>query len=141
MPLKRKPSFKPTESERELVGQMSAVGIPQDSICLVVRDGIDPKTLRKHFRHELDTASVMANSKVAGTLYSKALAGDTTAAIWWTKTRMGWKETSVQESTGNVKIEVVRFAEPNISDTKQLDTPKIATPALGLFGARGETCN
>ena len=42
--------FKPTEEERKLVEQMGAVGIPQESICLVVRDGIDDKTLRKAFQ-------------------------------------------------------------------------------------------
>ncbi|MFP6680758.1 MAG: hypothetical protein VCB07_01040, partial [Gammaproteobacteria bacterium] len=42
-----KPTFKPTGEERALVEQMSSVGIPQESICLVIRDGIDDKTLRK----------------------------------------------------------------------------------------------
>ena len=97
---KTKPSFKPTDDERKLVEQMSAVGIPQESICLVIRDGIDDKTLRKHFRRELDTAAVKANAKIGGTLYNKAIAGDTTAMIWWTKTRMKWKETTINEQTG-----------------------------------------
>lgn len=94
MPPKKRgaPVFKPTDDERKLVEQMSAVGIPQESICLVVRDGIDDKTLRKHFRRELDTASVKANAKVGGTLFNKAMAGDTTAAIWWSKARMKWAE-------------------------------------------------
>lgn len=101
-----KPVFKPTDEERKLVEQMSAVGIPQESICLVVRDGIDDKTLRKHFRKELDTAAVKANAKIGGTLYNKAINGDTTAAIWWSKTRMGWKETNIQESHHTHKVEV-----------------------------------
>jgi len=96
------PAFKPTDEERKLVEQMSAVGIPQESICLVVRDGIDDKTLRKHFRYELDTAATKANAKVGGTLFNKAMAGDTTAAIWWSKSRMGWKEKSEIEHSGKV---------------------------------------
>ena len=59
---------------------------------MCVRDGIDDKTLRKHFRAELDTAVHKANTKVAGTLFQKAIAGDTTAMIWWTKARMRWSE-------------------------------------------------
>lgn len=97
MPLKRRPPFKPTDEERQLVTQMCAVGIPQESICLVVRDGIDDKTLRKHFRRELDTAKIKANAKVGGTLFNKAMGGDTTAAIFWAKTQMGWKETTVKQ--------------------------------------------
>lgn len=83
-----------------MVEQMSAVGIPQESIARVIRGGIDDKTLRKHFREELDTAATRANAKIGGTLYNKAIAGDTTAAIWWSKTRMGWKETTATEWTG-----------------------------------------
>jgi hypothetical protein len=100
MPRKGAPTFKPTDDERKLVEQMTACGIPQESQCLVIRDGIDDKTLRKHFRRELDTAATKANTKVAGTLFNKAVGGDTAAMIWWSKTRMGWKETNVQENTG-----------------------------------------
>ena len=92
--------FRPTDDERKMVEQMCAVGIPQESICLVVRDGIDDKTLRKHFRKELDTAKIKANAKIGGTLFNKAVGGDTASLIFWAKTQMGWKETSIQELTG-----------------------------------------
>lgn len=101
--MRRKPGpkpFDPTPEERKMVEQMCAVGIPQEQICLVVRDGIDDKTLRKYFRYELDTAKTKANAKVGGMLFNKIMNGDTTAAIFWAKTQMGWKETSAQEITG-----------------------------------------
>ena len=103
-----RPSFKPTEEERKLVSQMCAVGIPQESICLVVRDGIDDKTLRKHFRRELDTSKIIANTKVAGSLYNKAINGDTGASAFWLKTQCGWKEKSQieLEHSGNVSLNV-----------------------------------
>ena len=97
-----RPPFKPTDDERKLVEQMTACGIPQVSQCLIIRDGIDDKTLRKHFRRELDTAATKANVKVAGTLFNKAMGGDTAAMIWWSKTRMGWKEKSEIEHSGDV---------------------------------------
>lgn len=93
--------FVPTDDERRLVEQMSAVGIPHESIAAVLRDGIDDKTLRKHFRRELDTAKIKANAKIGGTLYNKAVGGDTTAAIFWAKTQMGWKETTTHEHAGS----------------------------------------
>ena len=96
-----KPTFKPTDEERALVEQMCSVGIPQESICLVIRDGIDDKTLRKHFRRELDTAAIKANAAVAGALYKSALEGSTQAAIWWTKTRMKWSDKQEVQHSGN----------------------------------------
>jgi hypothetical protein len=53
-------------------------------------------TLRSAFRHELDVGHVKANSAVAESLYQQAIKGNVTAAIWWTKARTGWKETTVQ---------------------------------------------
>ena len=111
-----KPTFKPTDDERKLVEQMCAVGIPQESICLVVRDGIDDKTLRKHFRRELDTAKIKANAKIGGTLFNKAVNGDTTAAIFWAKTQMGWKETSHTELSGDLDHHVTIQFEPSGKD-------------------------
>ena len=106
-----RPPFEPTADERKLVEQMAAVGIPQESISLLVRDGIDEKTLRKHFRRELDTGAPKANAKVGGTLFNKAMSGDTTAAIFWAKTRMGWREKTEIELSGGLRIAVVRFSE------------------------------
>ena len=58
--------------------------------------GIDAKTLRKHYREELDTGRIKATAKVAESLFRKAT-GDgsqsVTAAIFWLKTRGGWRET------------------------------------------------
>lgn len=91
----------PSETSRKTVESMSAYGIPQPDIAKVI--GIDPKTLRKYYREELDTAETKANVRVAQSLYSKALGdgrGSVTAAIFWLKTRAGWKETVVNEHTG-----------------------------------------
>lgn len=56
--------------------------------------GCDAKTLRKYFRDELTNGATEANAKVAQSLYNKALGdgqGSVTAAIFWCKTRMGWR--------------------------------------------------
>jgi len=54
------------------------------------------KTLRKHYREELDTGHFKATAKVAESLFRKATgdgAQSVTAAIFWLKTRGGWRET------------------------------------------------
>jgi len=103
--------FEPTDDERKLVGQMCSVGIPQEQICRVVRDGIDDKTLRKHFRKELDTAKVKANAEIGGVLFNKAINGDTTAAIFWAKTQMGWRELTSLELSGGDKPITLQWAD------------------------------
>jgi hypothetical protein len=89
---------KPTAETRKLVESSSGLGLPHESIGVLI--GVDDKTLRKHYRHELDMGKAKANGQIAKTLYSKATAGDTTALIWWTKTQMKWAETQKHELTG-----------------------------------------
>lgn len=93
-----RPPFEPTAEQRAKVEGMAACGIPQQQMALVL--GIDDETLRKYFRHELDTAVPLANFSVGKTLFAKAVGGDVTAAIWWSKCRMGWKERQSLEHTG-----------------------------------------
>jgi hypothetical protein len=103
----RKP-FQATKEQRNMVQAMTGYGVPQEDICRVIINPtsgkpIDEKTLRRVFRTEIDTGTVIANSKVAESLYNKALGtgqGAVTAAIFWLKTRAGWKEVQVMEHTG-----------------------------------------
>jgi hypothetical protein len=88
-----RPPFQPTDEQRKIVSMCAAVGITQEDIArIIVTGGIDADTLAKHFREELDVAATKANAQVGGMLYNKALSGDVTAGIWWTKTRMRWRE-------------------------------------------------
>jgi predicted secreted protein len=85
-----RPPYAPTEQDRKTVRAMTAYGITQEQLITVL--GITSKTLRKHFRRELNTAAIEANAQVAGSLFQKARAGDTIAQIFWLKVRAGWKE-------------------------------------------------
>ena len=73
---------------------MAAYGIPEIDIARVV--GIDPKTLRKHYRDELDLGETKANAQVAGFLFNSARSGNVTAQIFWLKTRARWRETPTE---------------------------------------------
>jgi len=93
-----KPPHEPTYAERELVKVHAMVGTTQEQIADML--GIDSKTLRKHYREELDQSLSKANAAIGGALFNKAKGGDTTAMIFWMKTRAGWKETTAQEISG-----------------------------------------
>jgi len=98
-----RPAFEPTDEQRRTVRAMVAYGVPQEQICKVI--GVTDKTLNKHFKHEIETAAIEANSKVAQSLFRKATSDElvgpsVTAAIFWLKTKAGWKETDRTEHTG-----------------------------------------
>ena len=95
MPAKRV-LYRPTEADRNTVRSMAATGFTEEQIarCLGT-NGLDPKTVRKHFRQELNTAHDKANAAVANKCYQMAIAGDPPAAtFFWLKTRARWKETT-----------------------------------------------
>jgi DNA-binding XRE family transcriptional regulator len=97
----------PTPETRQIVQLHATIGTTQDDIAAVI--GIDPKTLRLHYREELDLASAKANAAIGGALFNKAKNGDTTAMIFWMKTRAGWKETHSVEHSGGLKLEGVEM--------------------------------
>ena len=86
----RRRSHQPDPSQRRQVEALAAYGIPETEISRVV--GIDPKTLRKHYRDELDLGETKANAQVAGFLFNSAKSGNVTAQIFWLKTRARWRE-------------------------------------------------
>jgi hypothetical protein len=93
-----RPQLKPTEEQRRVAKSMSAVGMSHEDIArkLGIRS---PKTLRKHFREELDIGMIEANFNVAKTLYEMATAGDNpSATIFWAKTRMQFHPTPAAEA-------------------------------------------
>jgi hypothetical protein len=96
-----RPSHKPDPELRRQVEALAGFGIPEADIAGLI--GIDPKTLRKHYRQELDHGHTKANAKVAENLFRKAT-GDgresVTAAIFWLKAPARWKETTLNEHAG-----------------------------------------
>lgn len=96
-----RPAHKPDPVIRRQVEAMAGYGVPEADIAGVI--GIDPKTLRKHYPDELKHGHVKANARVAENLFRRATGEGreaVIAAIFWLKTRAGWKETTVQELTG-----------------------------------------
>ncbi|WP_211879917.1 hypothetical protein [Plastoroseomonas hellenica] len=84
-------AFRATDEQRRTVKAMAGFGVPQEDIAKHIE--IDPKTLRLHFRRELDAGVLEANAKVAQSLFHMATQGkNVAAAIFWLKARAGWRE-------------------------------------------------
>jgi len=88
----------PTEEQRHWVIVLSSYGIKQADIATEV--GLrSPKTLRKHFRDELDRGRIGADIKVGKTLYGMATSGKRlSATIYWLTRRAGWRARSAPEA-------------------------------------------
>ena len=98
-------AHKPDAFHRRQVEAMAGYGVPEHAIARVV--GIDAKTLRKHYREELDTGQIKATAKVAESLFRKATGEgpqSVTAAIFWLKTRGGWRETPQDHRIGHYDV-------------------------------------
>ena len=76
-----------------MVETMASHGITVEDIARVL--DINISTLYVHYKYELDTGHIKANSMVAQSLYQKALGngnGAVAACIFWLKVRAGWVE-------------------------------------------------
>src|SRR4051812_20219773 len=83
--------YEPSEEQRRTVRAMAGFGVPQPDIATFLR--IDPKTLRKYYRDELDQGVTEAKVKVAQSLFNMATKShNVAAAIFWMKARAGWSE-------------------------------------------------
>ena len=128
-----RPSHEPDTLDRRQVEALAGYGVPEPEIAGVL--GIDPKTLRKYYREELDYGHTKANAKVAENLYRIALGEGreaVTAAIFWLKTRAKWREPLSQEFTGQngephqpiTRIERVIISSPDRSASAVIEFPQ-----------------
>jgi hypothetical protein len=71
-------AFEPTDEQRRTVRAMAGFGVPHEDIGTLLEIGA--KTLRKHFRRELDRGTAEANAKVAQSLFNMATQGNNVRA-------------------------------------------------------------
>jgi hypothetical protein len=112
------PRFKPTVAQRDQVRALVGFGLKHDQIASITinsrtKSGIGKATLHKYFRNELDQGGAIAISKVANSLYKKALGtgqGSVAAAIFFLKARAGWSERTEVEISSNTGVLLVPAA-------------------------------
>lgn len=105
-------AHKPDEKTRKQVLALAGFGMTHDQIAKVM--DLSDETLRKYYRHELDTGLTKLNAQVAQNLFSIATSdrkGAVAAAIFWMKTRGRWHERiDISNEDGTLKPEPVQIA-------------------------------
>mgnify|MGYP003654492012 FL=1 len=109
-----RPFFKPTPEQEKVCSLGVGFGLTHVQIGKLV--GCDPKTLRKHFGHALETGRERLTMDIGSQLYKKAMNGDTISAIFLAKTKGGFQEKVEHEGIPN-----------QISVSFSLDPPKDMT--------------
>lgn len=105
-------AHEPTDQTRSEVAALASFGIPQEDIASYI--GISHPTLRKHYSEELKVSSIKANAAVGEYLYRLASgmalkdpenpashSECSRSAMFWAKTRMGWRETAHLDHTSS----------------------------------------
>jgi len=94
-----RPPHLPNGDTRNKVFMLSTVGTRHEDIATVL--SISTDTLTKYYKEELDKGRIEANASVAETVFKQAKEGNTTAMIFWLKSRAKWKESTQHEISGN----------------------------------------
>lgn len=102
-----RPHYRPSTSDRVIVKFAAALGLPHEEIAAYMNDGagITAKTLRKHFRKELDFGAFQANVRIGGELFDLAInCPDPTiryrASAFLAERRFGLRPVSSHKVTG-----------------------------------------
>lgn len=117
--------YEPTDEQRAVVAALAQTGLSQPEIARFVIDAltdqpISDKTLRKHFRAELNSGKEIANARVKVSLFEMATKGkQVAAAIFWAKTQMGWKEPAQDINLHQTYGELVQAAAKKAEDEKK----------------------
>ena len=116
------PPHIPTDKIRAEIIALRSYGVPIKEVAAYI--GIDDKTMYKYYRAELEQSAMKANARVGKFLYEAAsgqamrdgasYSDCVRAAMFWAKTRMGWRENApilLEEKDNSVTVTVIRAAK------------------------------
>lgn len=84
--------------ERHQIKIALAAGLSVEQVAAIV--GVTDTTLRKRCPDLIETGAIEVNAKVAQKLFQQIMRGNAIAAMFWCKSRLGWRETHRTEHTG-----------------------------------------
>ena len=118
--------FKPTPEQRKQVRTLAAVGTPQQDIARII--GIrSEKTLRRHFRDELDLSGIEATARVKMTLFEMATKEKKVEAIrLWMKIHRGFEHASDRPTPREAPPFLVMVEKEEVAEKHHIPEKKAA---------------
>lgn len=102
-------AHKVEDFERGKVQIMAGYGATHEDIALSI--GICAKTLKKHYKRELEIGAIEADLVVMGSMMTqirKMMPGSAALIIWWTKCKMGWHEGRMEADDAVAEYSAIR---------------------------------
>ena len=141
--------FKPSEAEpsgradfhARQVEAMAGYGLSAKDIAIVL--DIEPWILERDYRQELKAGAIKANAKVAESLFRRATGEGregVVAAIFWLKTRAGWRETTVHEVRpySQMSVEEIDARIKELVARVEASAPELTSQPANDSGVGGE---
>ncbi len=131
----RPPSIVPTDEDRRKVEHLAGLGVPLEHIAAVVGPpgGISRDVLTKWFGPEIAQGKAKAAEAISGTLYQRAMAGDTACLIWWSKTQLRWspapQEIRIQNDTRVSIVGALEAAQARVIEGEAVERAQRALEA------------
>ena len=98
-----RPAMQPTIEQRRTVMQLASIGVTTEAIGHAIGEAgapLDEKTIRRHFRAELDRGAALCTVRVQRKLHELIDSGNPAAIFFYLKCREGWREVQRIETTG-----------------------------------------
>lgn len=100
--------WEPTDEQIAKIKLYAGLGSTQEQIATLIGISVDTLTRCEATKLAWEHGQAETIAKVAGSLVKKALGGDTASAIFYLKTRAGWKETQVNEHHGAMPVSFIK---------------------------------
>lgn len=100
-----RPVYAPSDSDRATVQNLAVLGASHERIALCIGDkGVTAKTLRKHFRRELDVSLMQVEALAASKVVAAIQAGEAWAICFFLKCKAGWREKSALDEVSELTV-------------------------------------
>jgi hypothetical protein len=120
----KRSDHQPSPEMRKTIANMAGYGL--DVLTISKLAGIDPTTIYRHYRHEMQTASAQKDLMVLQSAFLKAVGGpeqnwekaDAGTQRWWIERRQGWQ--APPQRIINERMDLSRLSDRQLDELERI---------------------